>query len=520
MERKLAESEEKYRMITTSTGDGIITTDLNGFITYVNPSSEKMVGMPASDILGRHFIDFIADEYKDRAAREFSRSIAGEAISPFEVEALDVNEKRIPLEVSASALEVGVVKKGVIVTFRDVRERWKAREELKKAHEELERRVEERTRELAQARQMLQTTLDTIPAAVLVTDVAGLRVTYANRSALRMLGENIQGLSLWSAEKQYEMLWPDGSKPELEDLPLSRSMRMGEHIFDVEMLVRREDGSDISVLFSSAPILGPGGDIVGAVASSIDITERKQMERALGESEEKFRVLAETTTSAIFIYQGGRFSYVNSATSLITGYSKEELLSMNFWDWVHPDYREMVRRNGRARRQGRPAPMRYEIKFMTRGGEERWAEITPGLIGYHKEPANIVTVVDITDRKRTEEALKGAKENAEMYLDLMGHDINNMNQVALGYIEMALDSLPPDGPVPTYLSRSYAMLRDSSSLIDNLRKVQQAMDGMLRLETVDLGSILSEVAAEYALVPGRDVMIVYRYEKCPVRANP
>jgi len=289
------------------------------------------------------------------------------------------------------------------------------------------------------------------------------------------------------------------------------------------------DGNRVPVELSGG-VLNMGGKKIGAIVAMRDVSERlkarEELERRVKErteelalSEEKFRVLAETTSSAIFIYQKGRFRYVNPATCRITGYSEEELLTMNFWDWVHPDYQEQVRRNGHARRHGKPSPPRYEIKFVTRGGEERWAELTPGLTEYDGRPAILVTAVDVTDRKRAEESLRRARDSAEMYLDLMGHDINNLDQVAMGYLEMAMKSIPESSPVSAYVSRSYAMLQDTSRLIDNLRKVQQAVDRKLRLEPVDIGAILSEVMAEYAVVPGRDVTIEYLPVTCRVMAS-
>jgi len=69
----------------------------------------------------------------------------------------------------------------------------------------------------------------------------------------------------------------------------------------------------------------------------------------LRESEEMFRVLAETSTTGIFLYQGEKIIYVNPAMVSILGYSEEEFLGMKFWDWVHEDFREEVKRRGLAR---------------------------------------------------------------------------------------------------------------------------------------------------------------------------
>src|SRR5512146_2704180 len=82
------------------------------------------------------------------------------------------------------------------------------------------------------------------------------------------------------------------------------------------------------------------------------VTRNDKAEEALRESEHKFRVLAETMPAAIFLYQGDKYIYVNPAAENITGYSKEELVGMNFWDWVSPEYKDIMRDRGRARQMG------------------------------------------------------------------------------------------------------------------------------------------------------------------------
>ena len=86
-------------------------------------------------------------------------------------------------------------------------------------------------------------------------------------------------------------------------------------------------------------------------------------------------------------------------------------------------------------------PSRYEVKILTRSGEDdRWLDIAAALIEYNGCPAGLMTAFDITERKQAEAALQDAKQQAELYLDLMGHDINNMNQIALGSLELAEDT--------------------------------------------------------------------------------
>ena len=133
----------------------------------------------------------------------------------------------------------------------------------------------------------------------------------------------------------------------------------------------------------------------------------------LRESEEMFRVLAETSPAGIFLYQGERIVYVNPATASMFGYTEEECLQMKFWDWVHDDFKELVRERGLARQQGEQVPSRYECKHVCKNGEERWMFVSAGLIEYKGKPAGIVTSFDITDRKRMEDELQHAHDELE-----------------------------------------------------------------------------------------------------------
>ena len=105
-------------------------------------------------------------------------------------------------------------------------------------------------------------------------------------------------------------------------------------------------------------------------------------ETALRESEALFRTLAETVPAAIYIYREDRYCYVNSAAEAITGYTRNELLTMDLLVPVHPDDRHRIGQYVAARQQGDPAPTRYELMLLTKSGEERWCDVIVAKIGY------------------------------------------------------------------------------------------------------------------------------------------
>ena len=136
--------------------------------------------------------------------------------------------------------------------------------------------------------------------------------------------------------------------------------------------------------------------------------ERAQAETALRESESKFRAMAETGSAATFIFQGPKMRYVNSAAERITNYNRDELLQMNFWDIIHPEFRELVKERGMARQRGEDVPGGYEVKILTKDGLERWIDFTAGTVDFDGSPAILGTAFDITERKQAEEALQEA----------------------------------------------------------------------------------------------------------------
>ncbi|PKN19031.1 MAG: hypothetical protein CVU71_09635 [Deltaproteobacteria bacterium HGW-Deltaproteobacteria-6] len=147
------------------------------------------------------------------------------------------------------------------------------------------------------------------------------------------------------------------------------------------------------------------------------VAEAGRFQEELKESEEKFRSLAESTPAAVMLYQNSRWIYVNRAAEQMTGFSAEEFLNMNIWDIVHPDYLALVRERGRKRQQGEKTINRYEFKIITKDGLEKWADLAGSSTMIGGRPAGIISVTDITDRKRVEKTLiESEKKFAESFL--------------------------------------------------------------------------------------------------------
>jgi PAS domain S-box-containing protein len=171
--------------------------------------------------------------------------------------------------------------------------------------------------------------------------------------------------------------------------------------------------------------------------------DRKKVETALKESEEKFRTLAETAPYAIMIYQDDYWVYTNPAGEEITEYTAGEMYKMRFWDFVDEEDREMIIRNGKGRQAGTLGKSSYEFRIRTKGGLTKWVYLTGNIANFRGKPAGIISVVDISDRKRTEQELYVAMEKAQesdrlksAFLANMSHEIRTPMNSILGFSEL------------------------------------------------------------------------------------
>jgi PAS domain S-box-containing protein len=174
-----------------------------------------------------------------------------------------------------------------------------------------------------------------------------------------------------------------------------------------------------------------------------EILERKRAEESAKASETKFRKLAESTSTAIFIVQGMKIRYANNAAQFITGYLPNRLIDMDFCEIAHPAYQEILLKNGIAgnwnysKEDGTNLllPARYEMRLLKPDGEERWVDVTAGAIEFEGEQAWIVTAFDITERDMAEQALRKAKDELEVRVVERTAELQQANQRLLSELQ-------------------------------------------------------------------------------------
>ncbi len=228
-------------------------------------------------------------------------------------------------------------------------------------------------------------------------------VGFVSPSVKRLLGYEIRELI---GRKVTDFIHPDDLERSLGIL--TRTDMTGEK--KTEHRVRHRDGRFRWFEFVGRTILDEQEQVVGAVLGGRDVTEKKEIAEELLNSEKKVRALTESTVVAIFLVQGERFRYINRAFSELTGYEMEDLEMLQFWEIVVPEMRDVVRARGLARQRGEPVPPRYELRLVTQSGEVKTVDFGAAFIEFENRPALIGSAVDITERKKKEEALRLSEE--------------------------------------------------------------------------------------------------------------
>jgi diguanylate cyclase (GGDEF)-like protein/PAS domain S-box-containing protein len=148
----------------------------------------------------------------------------------------------------------------------------------------------------------------------------------------------------------------------------------------------------------------------GYVFIGRDVTERIEAENQKNESEERYRLLVETSPDAIAIHDGGKIVYLNPACVRLLGGSRaEDFLGLQALDFVHPEHREIVSMRIRDILEHDIQAALLEEKFVRLDGETLYAEVAASMVHYLGKPAVQVIIRDITKRKETEKALQDAK---------------------------------------------------------------------------------------------------------------
>ena len=321
--------------------------------------------------------------------------------------------------------EAGELLSGIAI-FQDTTERKHAEEALLASQAEL------------------SAVIENMPVGIWIVDATG-KVTTKNAAADLIWAGNAPLSNGKEAYVEY-VAWDveTGKQLEVNDYPLAKTLQTGLAVAPVELRIRRFDGTEGIVLMSTVPLRSPDGTLTGAMGINIDITERKQAEEDLRESEEKYAAMFEKSAmpAALGKLPEGVFADVNEAFESTFGYTCQEILGKTSVDIGMVRYGERQQTYLDMERDG--FVRESEKQFRTRSGETRDCLINVNPVKIHGEDFTITTIQDITERKKSRAALQRNAERMEALheidkLILVAKSEKEIGEAVLGYMPQMLD---------------------------------------------------------------------------------
>jgi len=338
-------------------------------------------------------------------------------------------------------------------------------------------------------------------------------ITFVNAAACRMLGYAPEEMIDQQAHPLIHHHRPDGSAYPVEECPMRLACRSGEARRVDDEFLWRKNGEGFPVEYGTIPIMKDGA-ILGAVVSFTDITERKEAEQRLRETERFFRSVLELAPDGLMVVDAnGTIRLANARSEELFGYTRDQLVGQPVEMLVprdvrpgHAALREAFQRSPVAREMG---PDR-ELQGLRQDGSE-----FPIEIGLSPLPARgveqtqiAVSIRDVTERKAQEHALKAAKAKAEeatetksMFLANMSHEIRTPMNAILNMTGLALEADLPAKP-QQFISVAHSSARNLLGILNDILDFSKIEADRLELENApfSLRDVLEEVTETFRSV--------------------
>jgi len=486
-------SEDNYRLLFETMRQGVVYQDADGKILSMNPAAGHILGKTPGEFLGRTSVDeehhtlhedgspFPGLEHPSMVALRTGQEVCNVVMG--------VYNPREHCYRWISICAMPLYRPGenrpyqVYTIFDDITERRRSEEALRESEEKYARFFWD---------DLTGDSLVSVDGRILACNPAFLAI-FGFTSLDEALASNIQSL------------YPDPQ----ERTDLLNRLRKERTLYHHTMTLRRRDGRRVDIVANMVGIFDDAGELVSTRAYMYDDTDRKRAENILKESEERYRILVELSPEAILLHQDEGYTYANpAAIQLFRASSPEDFADKRIFDLVHPDYHALVDARNREILTKLNVPP-VEIEIVRFDGQKAYVESSRAQIRHRGRPASIVVMRDITRRKQAEEALRRrtdelthlnqkleeARDEANLYLDILTHDVRNANNISTMYADLMLGLL--EGDLRTYAQRMHDSIWRSTEILRNVATIRRIHQESASLSPVSLDTVIREEVANF-----------------------
>jgi diguanylate cyclase (GGDEF)-like protein/PAS domain S-box-containing protein len=387
-QEKLRESEERYHSIFDYNQAPMFLIDPEtARIVDANRAASFYYGYSKDDLLNKKITDINTPDGED--VQKAMANVAAKSHNHFFFSHRLADGSVRPVEVFSGPVQIGG-RNLLYSIIHDVSERRAAEEALRQSEEKY------------------RTILDNIAEGYLELDLAG-NISFVNDAACSIIGysrEEMNGMNY------HKLVNEQTAAAMYEIYHRIYTTGISETLLDFEIIHR--NGSSVIVELNILLMRNEEGNPIGFRVVSRDVTLRRKAEKDLRESEELYRTALESTNDGVSIIQGGKYVYANQKLLNTFGRPEENIIGTPYGRFVHPDDAASVVASYKNKPKGAPVPTNYVSRLLRPDGSVIYVEISAAKIIYQGKPAILSFLVDITRRKRAEEALRESEERRRL----------------------------------------------------------------------------------------------------------
>lgn len=393
-EQELRESEDRYRSLVEISPDAIILHQ-EGRMVYMNPAALELLGIRSiSELPSPSIIDIVHPDFRHIVEENIKNDLSGRQTPLVELRVMRFDGTSVMVEGRGGKTQING-KPAIQVTLRDITERKRAEDAIRESEGKY------------------RTLVETTDTGYVIIDSKGC-VLDANPEYVRLTGHS----SLSEIRGRSVIEWTTEYNKGKNAQAVQQCIRDG-FIQNFEVDYAGDAGTIIPIEINATVFRSEDGFRILTLCR--DITERRKAQTALQESEGKYRDLVEQSLQGLTIIQNGRPVFTNPAMLEIGGYSYEEYLGLSAEEMmatIHPLDRDHIRDVMENRLKRRDIPQEHEFRLLRKDGSIRWVLTHSTLITYNGSPAIQIAYLDITDQKKTEDALWRSRQQLEDAMDM------------------------------------------------------------------------------------------------------
>jgi PAS domain S-box-containing protein len=500
LEKELKDSEEKYRLISENAYDLISILNQKLRFEYANENPWLItLGYSKNEIIGKSVLDFVHPDDKKNAIKNLVGGLEkGEGV--LEVRIKHKNGHYLWIEVKGKAFVDKDGKTKGITIGRDITKRkeieqkiLESEEKLRTLNKELEHLVLERTRELKESEEKFRSIAEQTSLGIIILQ-DGL-IKYVNNAITEITGYSVEEMRIWTQNQFMKKIHPEDLTLVLEHL--ERKLKKKSDLTSNYGFRIITKSNNIKWVDLHSKAINYQGNIA-ILATFIDITDKKEAEEKLIESEKKYRHLYEMSPYSIALLNlEGKIIDINSITQKLFGYDKEDLIGRNYHDLfnLYPEDTKAALReipDLLSRKQPYEPIMKPQIiKIFNKDGTPLWVESQLSAIKLGKDHIIQVIIQDITEKKVAEEKLK----ESEKILRQQNVELKELDRLKTDFVSIAAHELKTPlisvgGYVDLILMRerdnlSNEVIDDLNRVLGNVRRLEDYVNRLMDVMKID-----------------------------------